>query len=317
MDNHEKTMQLANFNITFGIEDVPMLEHFLDVIYPALKSDYLRGREGEKPRFYFSDIQLKIVHDEYILAGNYIKDTEYDILTTVENGELHSNPAIVPTAPYSRFLVFLKNHRMVLVKNESYSPDIRSFQATMRLLLADYIGKVNKRVKNKFQKLPNAVVNIVDIPLLMDIAEALKEVKRIESLNIRFFPLNNDLDQSQFLATFRETMGKVDSKHAHAEFRSPGSKQEVAQVISDSAGLAATTLEVVDSQGAKKKIREDQYSSKVVINLDQDVSPKHDRIIVKHALKNESICTLSKSNKKLFEKMKPKLDEYISFVADK
>lgn len=36
----EKNMQFANFNITFGENDSPMLEHFADVIFPAFTSDY-------------------------------------------------------------------------------------------------------------------------------------------------------------------------------------------------------------------------------------------------------------------------------------
>ena len=30
----EKNMQFANFNITFGEDDAPMLEHFSDIIFP-------------------------------------------------------------------------------------------------------------------------------------------------------------------------------------------------------------------------------------------------------------------------------------------
>lgn len=63
---------------------------------------------------------------------------------------------------------------MILVRNESQSPDIRSFQATIRSLLYNYISNENQKIKEKDKKLPHALVNIVDIPLPQDIEETLK-----------------------------------------------------------------------------------------------------------------------------------------------
>ena len=36
--------------------------------------------------------------------------------------ELEEKDMYVPSSPYSRFIIFLQNHRMVLIKNESVSP---------------------------------------------------------------------------------------------------------------------------------------------------------------------------------------------------
>ena len=42
--------------------------------------------------------------------------------------------------------------------------------------------------------MPKALVNIVDIPLPKDIENALKDVKKIKLLKLRFFPLNSDIN---------------------------------------------------------------------------------------------------------------------------
>lgn len=181
MGTSEKIMHYANFNITYGPTEDPMLTHFEDIIWPAFLSDFKRGKKNEHPLFYLSDIALKEISGDMVLVGNYIKDTQYDIRTTVQNGELVSTPSSVPTAPYSRFIIFLKNHRMILVRNESQSPDIRSFQATIRSLLYNYISNENQKIKEKDKKLPHALVNIVDIPLPQDIEETLKDVKETQS----------------------------------------------------------------------------------------------------------------------------------------
>lgn len=169
----EKTIQFANFNITFGENEEAMLMHFEDIVFPAFTGGYIRGKENELPRYSFGDVTIKMIDNEHVLVGNYIKDTEYRVVTTVQEGNLVPSPAEVPTAPYSRFIIFLKNHRMVLVKNESGSPDIRSFQKTVRDILSKYTHAQN-RGKAKEEKLPFAIVNIVDIPLKDSIDEVLR-----------------------------------------------------------------------------------------------------------------------------------------------
>jgi hypothetical protein len=102
----EKNMQFANFNITFGEDDAPMLEHFSDIIFPAFSGNYIRGKRDSVPRYSFGGIQIKEIDNEYVMVGNYIKETQYKVVTTVQEGVLASTPADIPTAPYSRFVVF-------------------------------------------------------------------------------------------------------------------------------------------------------------------------------------------------------------------
>lgn len=104
----EKSMQFANFNITFGENDAPMLKHFSDIIFPAFSGDYIRGKRDSVPRYFFAGVEIKEVDNEYVMVGNFIKETQYKVVTTVQEGVLASTPADVPTAPYSRFIVFLK-----------------------------------------------------------------------------------------------------------------------------------------------------------------------------------------------------------------
>ena len=41
----EKTIQFANFNITFGENEEAMLMHFEDIVFPAFTGGYIRGKE--------------------------------------------------------------------------------------------------------------------------------------------------------------------------------------------------------------------------------------------------------------------------------
>lgn len=302
----EKIMQFANFNITFGNTNAPMLEYFEDVIFPAFKSGFVRGKKEDPLRYSFSDVEIKEIDDDYVLVGNYIKDTEYQVLTTVKEGDLLNTPAQIPTAPFSRFIIFLKNHRMVLVRNEMRSPDIRSFQKTVRDMLNAYIRKANKE-RDKDQKFPIAVVHIVDIPLRDNIETVLKTVNKVSWLKLRFFPLNNDLDPMPLSQMMREDMKKVGSRTGNLVFNSPGSKEGITQVIHSTGGMAVASMRVTDNEGEIRNIKEDAFSSSSKIEYEGIISPHGDPYIVLQAKKNDAVNFTSKENLSLYERVKSQI----------
>lgn len=61
----EKNMQFANFNITFGENNTPMLEYFEDIVFPAFYGDYIRGKKNGLPRYFLENVQIKEIDDEY------------------------------------------------------------------------------------------------------------------------------------------------------------------------------------------------------------------------------------------------------------
>lgn len=306
-----KVMQFANFNITFGNSNAPMLAYFEEIIFPAFRSDYVRGKKDDAQKYSFSDVRIKEIDGEYVLVGNFIKDMEYQIITTVHEGDLVSTPAHVPTAPYSRFVVFLKNHRMVLVRNEMRSPDIRSFQKTVRDMLAVYIRKENKE-RSSENKLPIAVVHIVDIPLKDNIENVLKEVAKINSLSLRFFPLNNDIDPMPLAHAMREDMNRVGSRTGNLTFNTPGSKNGVRAVIQSTGGMAIASMKVTDTEGEKRNIKEGSFSSSTSIEYEGNVDSKGDAYVVALAQKNEVMMHTSEENLSLYQKLKGKIKALIS-----
>lgn len=261
-------------------------------------------KKGEYPFFTFSDVEVKQAESgEYVLVGNYIKETQYTVHTTVQNGELRASPSNVPTAPYSRFIIFLKNHRMVLVRNESSSPDIRSFQATVRSVLNRFIREKNKEEdRNNDNRFPYALVNIVDIPLKEDIETLLKEVEKINWISLRFFPLNNDINPLPLAVAFKDEMRSLGSKTANAKFNSPDSKAAVKQMLENTAGLAITTMKITDSDGEVKNIKQQSFSSNKKITFNRDIAATDDEYLISQAKKYDIINKTSEANQSLYEK---------------
>ena len=298
----EKVMQFANFNITFGQGNAPMLEYFEDIIYPAFTGSYIRGKEEDVTKYSFDGVTVKRVDGEYIMAGNFVKDTEYNVITTVQEGELVSSPARVPTAPYSRFIIFLKNHRMVLIRNETASPDIRSFQKTVSEILTKHIRKENLDRENN-KKLPFAVVHIVDIPREESIEQILRYVKKVNWLKFRFFPLNNDLDTLPLAQAVRDGMRIAGSRTGNIKFNSPGDKRGIQEVIMATGGLAEASIEVTDADGEVRRLKEGTFSSSTKVGYSGNVSASGDDYLVMQARKNAAMNTVSNDNAKLYERV--------------
>ncbi len=145
---------------------------------------------------------------------------------------------------------------MILVRNESQSPDVRSFQLTAREMLKKYIRDVNRTKKGDDRKFPNIHVNIVNMELPQEIDEMLKRVKKIKSLKMHFFPLNNDVNPSTFAEDIDREMKRIKTSRAHAKFVSPELKGEASKLMKEASGLAETTVEVVNQNDGIEKIKD-------------------------------------------------------------
>lgn len=113
----EKSMQFANFNITFGENDAPMLKHFSDIIFPAFSVDYIRGKRDSVPRYFFAGVEIKEVDNEYVMVGNFIIEASNPVPTPLLGHRCRSSQEITgsPT-PFST-----SNHYLWICESASFS----------------------------------------------------------------------------------------------------------------------------------------------------------------------------------------------------
>lgn len=305
----EKLLYCANFNVTFGDEELPMLEFFEEIIYPAFKSGFIRGKEDVLPYYFFDNIVLKMhENNRAILCGNLIKNTELRRKTILKDGQITSSPHIMESSPYSRFVIFLDNHRLILVKNESDSPDTRSFEATAKEVISKYIRKENRRRKQENQKsedlrkelLPKASVRVIDTPSEDEIKKMVGEAYKIAYLKLSFFPLNNDDDPSGLFENLRKEAESLGSKTGNVTFNSPRSKEEVIKVLDATNGLADPNLRIRDENKNERNISKKDFKTQERIPLAKDLSEENDTYIIENGLKNPKMGILSEANKKLY-----------------
>lgn len=296
-----KKLSIANFNITYGQDNEPMLAHFHDILYPAFCNE--QKVRTSKNVSYFSDVELKLINSEYVLTGNLIRETHYRVRTIVVDNELVSSPSSVPTAPYSRFLIYLKSHRMILVKNEGQSPNLKSFQVVLRKVVERYIREVNReRDGADLPLFPNALINIVNMPLPDSIDETIKEFAKIKSINLRFFPLNNDIDPAPLLGLVRSTMNSIDSKTGNLTFNSPKSANGISDLFQDSvaSGVASATVTGEKEDGTKVKITDNQLGSELQIPSAGNLSGDDDKRIADYCMKRNYLPEASEDNAALY-----------------
>lgn len=316
----EKLLYCANFNATFGDKELPMLEYFEEIIYPAFKSGFIRGKEDTLPYYFFDNIVLKTYeNDRVVLCGNLIKNTELKRKTLLENGQITSSPYTMETSPYSRFVIFLDNHRLILVKNESDSPDTRSFEATVKEVVNRYIREENRRRKKEMDSvkdsraelLPKATIRVIDTPSEEEIKKVISEAYKIVSLTLNFFPLNNDDDPSGLYENLRKELENLESRTGRVTFNSPQSKEGVIKVLDQTNGLADPNLKIRDENKNERKISKKDFKIQERIPLAKDLSEENDTYIIQNGLKNPKMGILSAANKTLYLEKIPMLNRLI------
>lgn len=309
------SMDIANFNLTFGKEEAPMLDYFEDFIYPA----FLEGIEREKDEasYYLDNIKLVETELGIALTGLLVKNTIVNILSkkNKKTGELEETNESHPTAPYSFFCLFLKNHRLVFVPNQKESPRLVSFATTIRYILKQYAKLLKESDENK--KIPGFELDVIGIASKDSILKELKKVDKISSMNLRFYPLNGeDLEEmdsfvDELIHMGHKTRKVVGSRTLNMNVTSPQNKDKVAELAEDIEGTAETTLHVVYPGKQKGKIKHDKVVQKRLVQIDSDHIANRDKEIIKEAEKVPSIVRVSKTNKSIYEKFYGKISKLL------
>ena len=286
-----KKMYLANFNVTFGSKEEPLLTWLDELVIPAMNSGYKR-EVSEKLSYLFQNVQVSEYNNELVLEGIIIKDKTVDIYNQLdEKSSLIDTNQHLNTAPYSAFMIFLKNHRMVLVKRQSESPDLRSFSATLINSIKEYRREQNKiRKENGETLLPYMICGIKGIKSEANIEEALKDVKRVRKLTMKILPQNNEVGGLYGIidGLQNEVRKRSQSKALRVVVTSPESKKGVEDIIKSTEDLVEISMDVeyedeeLNFDGSKRKrmgkIKDSDISQTMDIQVPDDLKENKQEI---------------------------------------
>ncbi|PFY83989.1 hypothetical protein [Bacillus toyonensis] len=301
-----KSLYIANFNCTFGKENKPMLDYFEEIVMPAFQQSQVRESDGNK--YFFDNVKLIMLKGEFMLGGLLIKRTKLEVKSLYTEGKLTLTNEIHPSDPYSYFLINLKNHRMVLVKNQKGSPNLGNFSATAKYVLKDYVSKINRDIEDKEERLPAANLNIVAIPFKDAIRKEMKNIKKIQNVILRFYPLNGDIDGNEVFTYMREMLEEVDSKSGHTQINTPDNRENVINLLDDTNGLVRPTLRVVYNNGSARTLRDDSFTEEMQIQL-EDTEDLYENLdsIAGRVINEEQFTDTSEENQNIYERWFGKL----------
>lgn len=307
MATEQKSAYIANFNCTFGTKNEPMLTHFLDVILPAFTED----EDDQKKGFFFENVKLTNIKGEFVLAGLIVKRTTLEVKSRYINGKLVRTNELYPSDPYSYFLINLKNHRMVLAKNQKGSPTLTNFSTTARDVLKKYIDQLNSGIKEKDEKIPQIQLNVVAIPFEGAIKEELKKVKKINNVTLRFYPTNGDIMDNETVEHLTESLEMLGSKTGYIKYNTPTNKENVAKVIEDTKGLMKPTIRVEYKNGTSGTLKDSSFTEVMNITLEEsDTFEQNIDAITGKVINKEEFNETSEENKKIYQRFFTQLESW-------
>ena len=263
----EKEAKVANFNLVIGEEEEPMLNYFDTLVFPAFTSGIVKKEKDVA--YTLNGVAIdKNVKSDYVLVGKIVKKTLLEIKSDLnEKGELVEKDEIYSAAPYSTFVIYLRNHRMVLIPNQKGSPTLAAFRSTTYYLLNEYRKKINKKL-DKSNQISEIDLTVVGIPSASSIKDILHEVDRINELVLRFYPLNGDLNMDGlFGAITKELREAVGSKRGEIILRSPKKIGGIADVLEKSAGTVVPIITATTKEKTKLRVTETELSEKHILQL--------------------------------------------------
>lgn len=299
-----KQMYIADINAVFGKNEEPLIRYIDSIVLPALTGNIVAS-SSEKTHYYFENVSVREICGEYVLSGLLIKDTILEVKSEyTPTGGLKKTDKHLQSSPYSIFLIYLKNHRMMLVKNQNGSPDTRAFSFAFRTVVDKYIRNQNDLIRESEDEktfLPYVRVKVAGIKTAASIAEALKDVEKITELTLKFYPLNSEWDYGNVFGDIDSKIRKViGSEKGRMIFPSPANIEGVASVIESTEAMAKAEMKVNykdGTHGNKKKgrIKDHEISDISNIEISGDLDDAYEEIA---NMKNNypSMNTISKNN---------------------
>lgn len=342
-----KNIQIANFNCTFELEgkNLPMLDYFDTLLLPALRQpSFFRKSAGAS--FYFTEISLvnlskDVSKPEIALVGKHVKRVELDIRNDYapEKGFIHVGE-VHPSAPFSSFVLLLRNHRLIHFGDQKGSPSIRSLAATIEKAIKKYKRNFLQSVIKQYDKegvypttnllgeisvvkfprksdlskyllnaVPRPEINIVPIPHPNVVEQKIKELSKIDKLSFNLFALNSELQVNDTLKNLQKISNQMGTERASGQFFNPTNIAKITNFVKESKGLADLKLNARIGEN-KITMGTDDFVETICVRVPAEIDLQVQGKIVYEELKHrEEIQGASLENARRYENYWSKLSD--------
>ena len=200
---------------------------------------------------------------------------------------------------------------MYLVKNQKGSPDLRTFKSPVEYILKEYVNKKNLEIEED-NLLPIPFVEILGIPYYTKIREELKKVEKINSLSLRFFPLNGDTDFSEAFKWVSDIRKEIDSKTGKVQYNSPKNIEMVGILLEETNGTVDPTIKVKYKDSEKEAtIKGDQLTEQISVELtetEDGIKESNNILQISNSMeKSETLNNIKGNHIEIYNKYKYKI----------
>ena len=310
-------VQIMNFNCTFGDMHDPLLSRFTDYFYPAITN--YNERTYKQTKFVLNNISLFEFDGRMVLGGILVESKEIISKTkyNFQLKEVEDDNNKFKLEPVSYFGIFLDNHRMFYIKNQSESPSVDKFKSTISYSLKEYRKMKNKERKKGEEAWDSAYLNINVIPSTEpgDYKKIFEDAKSIEYLKFNLFTKNKTDIPGSFFDDILDSQHDIESNDPTLTYPHPRNPEKVGELIAESSGFAETCVKVVTLDGDKKKYINDDFQEQTEIDIPSTTSHEDkEKEIAKEMAKNLTLSKVTDFAKTEYNKFLPRIMKYYNEI---
>ncbi len=301
----QKNLYMANFNCTFGDDNKPLLSYFEEIVEPAFFENYVK--QTSRNKYFFNNVKLvEYKPNKFAISGLIVKKTILEVKSLIDEntGNIIKKDERIPSDPFSYFIIFLENHRMVLVKNQSGSPDLTNFESlakhTLKQASVDYCGSEKKYIK--------ANLNVGSLPCSSKINEELEKMTVISEMILKLYPLNGDIDNAY--GGLRRELSKLGCVEGISVSKSPKNRDAVKETLEQGRGLFRATVKGKGENNEKITITEGTVAAVIPVNINEDKDEDENIAEIFNLIENRAeLQELSEENKNTYVRVLGKIKE--------
>lgn len=306
-----KRMEIANLTCRSKIGDKELLDVFVDYFLPAMQNQEAPGSKNSETLFYkFIDLNVAKIENELVLYGRFIKCLNIEREQILEGNTLILSYDTMDSAPSSFFVLLLRNHKLLWIKEMARAPLLKDFRAALlkmlnkeRLdLIKNYLEKQTSNLffdknnianieRRAYAEYPELEILVTPLGNNIQIQERLSRFKKIYNITLKALKRNNELgsDFSLLAKKMSETQEKMEAKNVtteiHGDTKNPLKKEvatELIQAVSD--GNYEYKIQGIDDKSNKITETSDTLSLSMIINYVTDDIPQNIKNIIQKYL---------------------------------
>lgn len=316
----KKELFLGNLNITFGKRKEPLLNYFEEIILPVLKNEEKKYPKIDDKENYFQikNIEIIEVKGEIVLVGIFLHKKMHKRNFDINNNQIVKKPGEMSGVYVSKFYLFLKNHRIALIKDENQSPNLKNLQSHVKRLL------INNRIIKKKEniKIPFASVEIINIPTDKNIENLIKSLDSISEVRFKFIDTNGLIEDTGLLCeNGNDIKSETNSKWAYFTLIAPKNINNLVKVFINAKPYVMKRI-LGKKDGKDVKLEENDFTTKEYIETEEDrISDEHHENIIENILEYSEMKyvdseNLSNYNNKIID-LRKYIDKKSSDLNDK